>query len=44
MESKKISSVDALCASLRTAIENKKINPKTHAKLSWKLQDLLKIS
>lgn len=44
MESRKVSSVDSLCQALRMAIENKKINPKIHAKLSWKLQDVAKIT
>jgi hypothetical protein len=43
MESRKSPSVDVLCANLRIAIENKKINPKIHAKLSWKLQDVINI-
>lgn len=44
MESRKATSVDGLCQVLRAAIENKKINPKIHAKLSWKLQDVAKIT
>jgi hypothetical protein len=44
MESRKAVMVDDLCHNLRAAIENKKINPKIHAKLSWKLQDVANIT
>jgi hypothetical protein len=44
MESRKVGSVDNLCQVLRAAIESKKINPKIHAKLSWKLQDVASIT
>lgn len=40
MKSKKSTSVDSLCNSLKTNLLNKKINKKMHAKLSWKLHDL----
>jgi uncharacterized protein (DUF885 family) len=43
MESRKAANVEGLCQALRSAIENKKINPKIHAKLSWKLQDVAAI-
>lgn len=43
MQSRKASNVHSLCQALRIAIENKKINPKIHAKLSWKLQDVANI-
>jgi hypothetical protein len=44
MESRKAVMVDELCQNLRTCIENKKINPRIHAKLSWKLQDVANIT
>lgn len=40
MKSKKSTSVDTLCNSLKINLLNKKINKKMHAKLSWKLHDL----
>lgn len=40
MESRRATSVEGLCQVLRSNIENKKINPKIHAKLSWKLQEV----
>lgn len=44
MKSRKVSSVHALCECLRKSITTKKINPKIHAKLSWKLQDVSRIN
>lgn len=44
MKSRKANSVHGLCESLRKSITTKKINPKIHAKLSWKLQDVSNIS
>ena len=43
MQSRKAVNVHSLCQALKIAIENKKINPKIHAKLSWKLQDVANI-
>lgn len=44
MKSRKTDSVHSLCEILRKAILSKKINPKIHAKLSWKLQDVSNIT
>ena len=44
VKSRKASSVHNLCEILRKGIMSKKINAKIHAKLSWKLQDVLHIT
>jgi len=44
MNSKKMDKVEMVCENLRNSIMNKKINPKIHAKLSWKLQDVININ
>ena len=44
LESRRANGVAELCGVLREQIARKKINPKIHAKLSWKLQDVAAIS
>ena len=44
MKSRKANSVHHLCEILRKGIMSKKINAKIHAKLSWKLQDVMNIT
>jgi hypothetical protein len=44
MKSRKVTTVHNLCEVLRKSIMAKKINSKIHAKLSWKLQDVLNIN
>ena len=43
-KSKKVENLHSLCECLRKSILNKKINPKVHAKLSWKLHDVESIT